>query len=334
MTILATEILYMKSAEVSSASTNGGRMSINEAVSGVVNNVWPHVLQAERTAGSTLYRKLFTKVANDADETLLSATLWNDRPTDAGDFIVMFAGTQTDTQADISSPRLYGAGLLNTNVSIGGSTVIVDVEHADQTAMFADGDDIRISDMADPEASTGNEELHVINGTPSVSGLEVTLTLTDTLANAYTTANDTVVESLIDCGDIETSSDNWVETSSAGTYDEGSYPVILDNIGTINQTVTLTFTDATNFTATSNVSGVSLGSGVVGSDFTPSNGDFTKPYFTLEAAGFGGTWAVSDTIVFDTIPAAYPFWLKRVVPAGTASLAGNSNLTAINGESA
>lgn len=339
MTILSTELKFYKSEEVSAAASNGGRMTINEAISGVVNNVWPHVLKAERDAGSTLYRKLFAKVANDADESLLAATLWNDRPTDAGDFIVMFAGTQSDIESDISSPRLFGAGALNTNVSIGGQTIIVNVEHADQTGMFVDGDKIRITDMTDPEAGSGNEQLMTINGTPSISSLEVTITTTETLDYDFTTAAGTVIESILECGDIEGTFDNFVVTddvvaANPPDYDDGSYPVILDNIASIYQSVTLTFTDATNFTATSNVSGVTLGSGTTGGDFAPPNADWSnKPYFILEVGGFSGVWAAGDTIEFDTSPAAFPFWLMRVVPAGIASLTGNSNLTALSGES-
>lgn len=47
--------------------------------------------------------------------------------------------------------------------------------------------------------------------------------------------------------DLLATVDNWVETG-AGTYNESTYPVLLDHIGTAEQTWTLTFTDATNFT--------------------------------------------------------------------------------------
>jgi len=334
MTILSSELKFYKSEVVSADPSNGGRMSAVEVVSGVVNNVWPHVLKAERDAGSTLYRKLFAKVANDADETLLAATLWNDLPTPGDDWIVMFAATQRDTQADITgTERLYGAASLNTDVDAGGSTIIVDVEDASLTGIFADGDTIRITDMADPDAATGNEELLTISGAPTVSGTQVTITVAETLANSYTVAAGTRVMSIMAVGDIRCTLDNWVETSAAGTYDEAVYPPIMDNIGTVEQTWTLTFTDATNFTVSGDVLG-SVGSGTTGAAFSPQNPDFAKPYFTIEAAGWAGTWAGGDTIVFQTHPAAVPFWLKRVVPAGAGSLSGNRNVTVLSGESA
>jgi len=333
MTILKTELLFYKSKIVSADATNGGRMSANQIISGVVNNVWPHVLKAERDAGSTLYRKLFAKVANDLDETLLSATMWNDLPTDGDDWIVLFAATQRDTQADITgTERLYGCGTLNTDVAAGGSTIIVDVEDATLTGIFADTDTIRITDMADPDAVTGNEELLTISGAPSVVGTTVTITVAETLANAYTVASGTRVMSIYPVGDIKCTTDNWVETSTAGTYDEGAYPPIIDNIGTVDETWTLTFTDATNYTVVGDTLGT-IGSGTTAADFAPVNADFSKPYFTLEFAGFAGTWAAGETIVFQTHPAAAPIWLKRVVPAGAASLSGNKNTTVLSGES-
>ena len=336
MTILAAELKFYHALEVSTAGTNGGRMSANEIISGVVNNVWPHVLQAERTAGSTTWRKIFAKNSNDNDETFLSADLFNDKPTAAGDYIVLFAGTQTDTQTDVSggSPRLYGGAALKSDVSSGGSTVVVDVEDAAQTGMFQNGDKIRLSDMADPLAGTGNEELLTISGAPTVSGTEVTITVAETIANAYTVAGGGHVSSLYHVGDVKCAFDNWAETcAGSGTYDEAANPPIMDNIGTAYQTWTLTFTDATHYTVSGDTVG-SVGSGDTSTDFAPVNSDFSKPWFKLEAAGFAGTWAGSDTIVFKTHPAAAPIWLKRVVPAGTSSLANNRNITAFMGESA
>ena len=336
MTILSSEIKCYKSETASSDDTNGGRMSTNEVISGVVNNVWPHVLKAERNAGSTLYRKLFFKVANDNDEKLIATSIFDDIPTPAGDYIVFWEGTQTDTQATAKnhSGRVYGAANLHSDVSSGSSTIVVDVEDSSITGIFQDGDKIRLTDMDDPNAATGNEEELTISGAPSVSGTQVTITVAETIGNDYTVAGGGRVMSLLQVGDIEATSDNWAESSTSGTYDEGSYPVIPDAIGTIEQSVTLTFTDATHFTATSNVSGVTLGSGDTSTDFSPNNPDFNKPYFTLEAAGWDGTWAQNDTVTFDTHPAAEAVWFKRVVPAGTASMANNKNVSCVSGESA
>ncbi len=336
MTILQAELEFYKSKVVGSGSTNGGRMSAVEIISGVVNNLWPHVLKAERDAGSILYRKVFAKVSNDSDENFLSTDLWNDIETAAGDYIIMFPGTQRDTQATFGSysGAIYGCCNLNADITGGGSVFAVVLPHADAADFFIDGRNIRLTNMDNPESVTGNEELLTVSGTPTLAGLVLTITVAETIANSYTVAGGSRAMSLYSPGTVQTSFDNWVETSAgSGTYDEGSYPPVLDNLGSVDETWTLTFTDATNFTVVGDSLGT-IGSGTTGGDFAPSNSDFTKPYFTLESGGWAGTWAAGDTVVFQTHPASAPFILKRVVPAGTGSLAGNKNTTVWSGESA
>jgi len=344
MTIVDSELVMLKSKEVSDDSTNGGLMDNNAVVtSGVVNNVWPSVFKAERLSGSTKYRKTFLKVANDADETLFNTQVWMDIITPADDWVTLFAGTQTDVQSGIGgSEEHYGCGTLKSDVVSGAASFVVTVEDVSLVTggadeIFRDGDTIRITNKDTPSSGTGTEEIQVISGTPTVAGNDVTITIVGTLNNDYNVLDNTYgtrVMSVFEPGDISGSFDNFVEAVAGdGTYDESTYPVLLDNIGTIDQTVTLTFTDATNFTAASNVSGVTLSGGSTGADYLPSNPDVSKPYFTLESAGFAGTWASGDTIVFDTIPASKAIWQKRVVPAGAASLTGNKAIVVFSGES-
>ncbi len=345
MAIVDAELTMLKSSVVSDAAANGGLMDNDALVtSGVVNNVWPSVFKAERLAGSTKYRKTFLKVANDADETLYNPQMWMDIITQGDDWVTFFAGTQTDIQSGISgSEDHYGCGSLNANISAGVSVIVVDVEDtslvpggADE--IFRDGDTIRITNKDTPSSVTGTEEDLVISGTPTVSSLEVTITIVGTTANAYNTddnTNGTRIMSVYEPADILGAFSSFVDTTAGdGTYDDASYPPILDNIGTIDQTITITFTDAVNFGAVSDVAGVTLSSGAIGVDYSPNNPDFTKPYFTLETAGFADTWANGDTIVFHTSPASSAIWQKRVVPAGAASLTGNKAVVVFSGESA
>jgi len=334
MAIIDSELKFYKSATVADAGSNGGRLSPTVITSGAVQNVFPHVLKAERLAGSTKYRKVFAKVANDSDETLLSAQLWLDVPTPGGDWAVMWPGTQRNTQADITgSERKYGCASLQSDATASSSTLIVQVEDASLTGIFQSGDTIRVTNKIDPSSSSGSEEVLTISGAPVVAGTQVTITITTALANTYAVASGGRVMSIYTAGDVACSVSNWVETSSAGTYNETTYPVTCDNIGTVEETWSLTFTDATHFTCSGDTIGA-VGSGTTTADFAPSNAAFTKPYFTLSSAGFGGTWATGDTIVFQTHPAAVPVWEKRVVPAGAASMASNRITLAFSGESA
>jgi hypothetical protein len=334
MSIVTAELQFFRSATVTDTTANGGRLSATQITSGAIANVFPHAMAAERSAGSTKRRKLFLKCSNDADETLYAPWACLDGPTAADDYVYFHVGTQRDTAADITgSERKYGAGQLKTTVTAGGSTLVVTVENAALTGIFQNGDRIRVTNKATPTSGTGTEEEHVISGAPSVSGVDVTLTLATTLANGYTAGVGTKIASVYKpSADLTCTVDNWVETG-AGTYNEATYPVVCDNIGTVEQTWTLTFSDATNYTVVGDQIG-SVGSGTVGADFAPSNGSWTKPYFTLRSAGFGGTWAAGNTIVFQTHPAAIAIWETRVIPAGSASLAGNAATLIFGGETA
>ena len=334
MTILESELKAYYPATISDATGNGGRITANVITPSALQNVFPHVFKAERLAGSTKHRKLFFRAANDADETLFAPSIHFHRPTIGGDWCYFRVGSQRNTQGDLTgSERKYGAGTLKTTVTAGGSTLVVTVEDASLTGIFADGDKIRVTDKLTPGAALGNEEELTISGAPSVSGVDVTITTTETLANGYTGGSAWVSSIYYPATDLACVVDNWAETSAAGTYDETTYPVITDNIGTVEQTWTLTFTDATNYTVVGDTLG-SVGSGTTAADFAPSNPAVSKPYFTLEAAGWGGTWAAAQTIVWQTHPNAIPIWETRVVPAGAGSQAGNGITAVFEGETA
>lgn len=338
MTILASELKAFYPQTVSDAAGNGGRISFNSITSAALQNVFPHVFRAERLAGSTKHRKLFFRVVNDADETLYAPSVRLHAPTLGGDWVYFRVGTQRNTQADLTgSERKYGAGVLKTTVSAGGASLVVTVEDASLTGIFQIGDKIRVTDKATPGAATGNEE-ELTATAVSVSGTNVTITTANALANGYTGGTLAVPVTFVasvysPVSDLIVSVDNWVETSSAGTYDDTTYPVEGDAIGAAEQTWILTFTDATNYTVTGDTIG-SVGSGTTAADFAPTNAAVAKPYFTLRAAGFGGAWAGGDTIVFQTHPPAIAIWETRVVPAGAASMAGNGVTSVLEGETA
>jgi len=336
MTILAAELKLYKSSVVNDIGSNGAGMSANQIVTGVSNNIFPNIPQAERLAGSTKYRKAFYKVANDADETLANCKVFMTKQTPSTDMVTFFAGTQTEVRSTVSADGItdtkdhYGVGDLNADVSAAANVFDVLVENDAVETIFRDGDEIRISDQA-TLGGAGNEEFHTINTVTYVSNV-ATITIVGTLANAFTTAGGTHVASVLSVSDIVSSGDTFAVTSTAGTYDDTTYPLLADNIGAVEETVTLTFTSATAFDAVGSISGA-MGSGAIGGDFSPNNADFTKPYFTLSTAGWGGTWATSDTLVFEVRAASTPLWCKRHVPAGATNVSGNNFKIALRGES-
>ncbi|MEO5341070.1 MAG: hypothetical protein H7837_11245 [Magnetococcus sp. MYC-9] len=342
MAIQANEIKWYKSALVNDGASNGGTLSAQECLDGVKNNVWPDVSQAERLTGSVKYRKTFIKVANDADLALINPQIFIETGTPGDDSIVLMAGTQTDTQAQaVGYSRFYGAALLDVDADPGDTTLLVNVENGNGLGgheIFRNSDLLRISDKTSVDASSGNAEFVRLAGSNAVTwnGNQATLTLAagEALANAYL-ASQTRVASVIEAEDIEASSSDWSESSTAGSYDEVTFPLRLDHIGSVEQNWTLTFTSSSQFNCYGQSLGL-VGSGAISADFSPNNADFNKPYFTLSGGTppWGGSWSATDTLHFTTHPAAVAIWEKRTVPAGANSFSGNKVVVAITGESA
>jgi len=150
----------------------------------------------------------------------------------------------------------------------------------------------------------------------SYSSNAVTVYLDTAVSNPYAVAN-TFGGGCVSADEVTGLADSWAETTVSGTYDESTNPVIPHNAGAEEDTITLTFTSGSTF----NVSGTNLGSlgtgFAVSSDCIPTNPETGKDMFTLESAGWGGTWLSGETIVFDLHPSAKAIWLKELVPAAT-----------------
>ena len=80
MPILDNEIVWRPAALMSDTTPaqNGGRMGYAQLVSGVKNNLFPDVSQAERTAGSIKWRKAFIHINSAQDTALLNTRLFLD----------------------------------------------------------------------------------------------------------------------------------------------------------------------------------------------------------------------------------------------------------------
>jgi len=332
MAIDTSEIIWKKVDQDSDLTTNGGRITHVVSPDATANNDLPDVPQSELTSGVTRYRKRFIKIANDADLTAQNTKIYMRKHTPADDALMFFPGTQRDTQASIvGTERLYGCGQLGVDASAGATTLYVNTEGV-AFNYFRDGDKIIISNKGSI-LSPGDREECTITGAPTYGGDQATITITAPLVNSYLASN-TIVSSVYEAGNIAASADNYLETSASGTYDEVTYPVVVDHIGTVEQTWTVTFTSATAFNVVGDTLG-SAGSGTTAGDFAPVNtNESSKPFFTLLAAGWGGTWAISDTFVFQTHPCAVPIWYKQVVPAACAAFTSNLPYTAVMLQSA
>mgnify|MGYP000887730670 FL=1 len=332
MSILDSELRWYRSAVSSDLPANGGVMSDAEIVSGVTGNLFPSATVEQRTVGATMYRKMFAKVANASSLPMYSPRIWQDANTDGDDRITFFAGTQRNTQAGLSgSEMLFGTGSLNASVSAGASSITVLVEDGTKI-LFRSGETLRISDRATPDGA-GNEQWIVIASAPTVVGNVVTIALATPLANNYL-APGTKVSSVYMPGTVESSRTTPVVTSVSGsvTLTPDVSDITTHSIGTVEQTWTLTFATSTTFNITGDLLGL-VAAGNVSSPTAPNNPAYGVPYFTIDAAVFGGSFLAGDTVVFSTSPCAVPIWVKRVIPAGAGTVSNNKSSFYIDGES-
>lgn len=322
-----TELKHYHCEERSALDTNGGLISTTEIVTKVANNVWPHVLRAGRESGEILYRGLALKIhQDDTSGTLATTEFVLDGPTLGEDRAVIFAKGPRDTQADITgSERFYCAASLASAVVAGAYTLIVDVKDADDVDGIAVADDFRLTDKLTPDATSGNVEYHTVDAL-SVSDTQINITTVDPIANDYAAYADGVggkIGVIYPAGETIASNDTpTITVAGDGTYDFSGYPVIYNNMGADEQTLTLDFTDATTFTVESDRHGV-LASGSTGSDYTVLHPYWGKSMFLIESGGWSGTFAAGDQVVIPMHGASTHCWEKRIVPAGCASLSRN-----------
>lgn len=312
MSVLPADIGLYPAQSVDGGRRHGAARVAKSAVGAVI----PRITADEYAAGYDRTYKLFYVNESDADETAYDCFIIIDKPTDGDDWGVIYAGTARDDASDHGSPTLFGTAYLAADYTAGDPTVEVEVEDASLVGLFADGQTFYVVDMSDQEASTGNREKAVVSGSPSVSGTTLTITLADALANNYTVASGARACSAINVGDLVASFDNWAESfSGSGSYDEVGFPLLLDHLGTIEQTWTFEYIDGSTFTCTGDTVGTLSAEGSTASDYAPVNPNTGKPYFTLRSGGHGGVPVALDTITMQTHAAESGFYVNLIGPA-------------------
>ena len=338
MALAASDLVPYKPADTTDTDSHGGRLSANAyPASGSLRNIFQDVPQSVLTAGGNIYRKVFWKNKNIDGISLQEAKLYLARRLLSDIRARYFAGTETDTRADISSPRLYGGGRLQTAITAGDSVIYVTVRDGNADGIIQAGDTIAITDQATTTDGTGHTEFHDVLSV-SWGGDVATITLDGTtVANDYalsrSVGSDTIYTHIASCpvkADVVATAGSYTPTTTSGTYDDVSNPVEPDNIGTVYQTWTVTFSSATAFSVVGDTIG-SVGSGNTSSDFAPNNASLSRPYFTIPAAFWGGTWASGETLQFTTGTSTFPIWYHLDVPAATSPVALENYLMRITG---
>lgn len=329
MSVVSSELKSYRSQTVSDASGNGGLMSDVEVVSGVSANLFSNASSTDRANGATQYRKLFFKCANNDGLALINPRIWQDTNTEGQDRVVFFPGSQRNTQGAITGVEpLYGMGELSVGVLSGVQTIVVEVEDG-PTTIFRNGDLVRLSDKETPFAS-GNEVWLRIDDAPSVAGNLITLHFSSPLPVGFLSG--AKVSSVYEAATLEPSFAGLSVSSLAGTINSSWEDYVsVNGIGTVEQNWQITFTSPTAFDVTGDTLG-EVGSGNVSSVCSPAHPGLSRPYFTLSAGLFGGTFVEGDTATFTTHPAATAIWLRRTIPIGTAAQSNNLVFVYIDGE--
>lgn len=332
MSITSNEIIWRRPAEVSDLPTNGGRSTAIVIPSGVKNNLFPNVPQAERTQGSVKYRKAAIHIANSDSLALIAPKVYLLAPTPGDDRVTFFPATYTDTQSSITGMEpQFGAGTLNSNAAAQATTCTVLVENAADN-IFRSGMTVRISDRATVDG-VGNEQFLLLSANATYSGNVATLTFATTpLVYDFSAASPTYVSSVYTPPNTQATATDLLVTSATGGTFGGLHTITPNGIGSVEQLWTATFSSSTAFEVTGDTLG-SVGSGTTTTNFIPANAAYSKPLFTMHAQAFGGVFSSGDTIQWRTHPAEIDIWYKRTVPPGANSIAANRVSLAVDGES-
>lgn len=330
MPLQSSEILWKRSETMADGATGGGRATDTEIVSGIKNGIFPDVRQSERLAGSDKRRKVFVHFAAADGAGVIDPYVFVESPTPGGDEIYIHAGTNADTFADVSlSARHFGGGRLTAAATLGATSITANFLQGDTYDVVQPGDILRLSQQTDINDAAHPVERVTVAGVTWASDVA---TITFTPALSYAHPENTKVASVWQPGDIISSVSNVVVTSAAGTVTAGlatAHPV-----GAIHQNVTLTFSSATAFAATTDAPGVTLPAGTINAEYAPEHIGLGSPYFTLPVGIFSGTFAVGDTVTLRVNPQMLPIWYRRIVPANSAPTADNACVVAVECETA
>jgi hypothetical protein len=298
-------------------------MSANEITGG---DIMPAAQQQERIDGSVTYRKVFEKVSSAENLALSNAYVFLMKNTPADDYITIGAGTQTDTQGTMSVARWYGSGTCTASHGASSVTLVQD----STLTLFASGDVAVITDKTDIGTESGTIEYFTVD-TVSQTQNTVTLQIDNGYTLKYDYAAGSVVASTLRSSVVGTSLLNKVVTSASGTFDGNG--VLLDSVGTVYDTWTLTFTSATAFTVYGTATGL-ITSGSINTEYATDNTSFSgSPYFTIPVTCWGGSFQLGDTVSFTTTPAALPVWVRRTIPQNCQAYENNTFTLAITGDS-
>jgi hypothetical protein len=311
-----TDIKIIKAENITDETTNGGRADYStEVISGVKFNLLPRVTSTERENGVTRYRKAFITNVNQLGETAYGASVAISSPGNGEDRFYIKAGTDKDTQNDLSQDNWTGCGTLAYTASSGADSIQVLFKAADYAIPAG-----ALLLLKDNDGNTANIRTSSTNPYTEWNGNIVTIQLAEQLPDNYT-AYDTYIGVMIETGDLTPTLTDISISSTDGAFDE-TY-MTLFNDGTEADTYSITFDSSFSFQCSGVASG-SLPSGTISTAYEPLNPKTNQPYFSIPAESWSGIFEAGNTVTITTEPSSKGFWIKEVVPAGCAHEPNNS----------
>ncbi|PLX66005.1 MAG: hypothetical protein C0602_12800 [Denitrovibrio sp.] len=311
-----SDIKILKAINISDTDTNGGLADFAaEVVSGVKFNLLPRVTSTERADGKTRQRKAFIANVNQLAETAYGSAVAISSPGNGEDRFYIKAGTDTDTQAELTETGWTGCGALAFNASAGDASIQVTFKANDYTIPES-----ALLLIKDELGNTCNIRTSQSAPCVSWSGDIATIQLDGQLPDNFT-AYETNVGVMIETGDLTPVLSGVSVSSAGGSFDDNL--ITLSNGGTESDTFSITFDSSFSF----QVSGVNAGvltSGTTAAAYEPLNPKTNKPYFSIPAECWSGLFETGNTITFSTAPACKGMWIREVVPAGCAHEPNNS----------
>jgi hypothetical protein len=296
------DISIIRSVNITDTNQNGGRADLaSTVVSGVKFNLFPRVTSAERETGITRYRKAFIANSNVNGETAYSACVCIGTPGGGLDRFYIAPAADTDTQAD-APVEWTGCGKLAQSASAGDSTINLLFKSSDYSIPVG-----ALLLIKDDEKSCNARVASVSRNVNTAS-----VTLEAQLPYSFE-ADITYAGIMIELGDLEPVLESVSLNSLTGSFDHSL--VVLSNGGTEYDTFSLTFTSALSFSAAGFNAGA-LPSGQTTAQYSPVNPKTGRPFFTIPAEAWAGSFEAGNSLTLVTLPSAKGFWLKETVPAG------------------
>lgn len=126
-------------------------------------------------------------------------------------------------------------------------------------------------------------------------------------------------------------SDDLIGSGVTASLNLISHPIVVTNAGAVTERWALVFTNTTTFRLIGEHVGV-IAEGNTAADFSPMNPFASQPYFTIEAAAWGGGWAAGNVVRLNTVGALHPIGCARTTQQGDATLADDSFTLVVMGD--